>query len=100
MFGHKLNKYEYFYPIEVVGRGSETQLQVCKNLKQLTKGSVLISMFPVAGLLVMPFKALLGWTRINIIGCVLITAGIVSTYYCTIPHLLYLTYGLLVGKYK
>ena len=31
MFGYKLNKYEYFYPLEVVGRGSETQLQVGKN---------------------------------------------------------------------
>ena len=32
MFGFKLYKYEYFYPFEVVGRGSETQLQVGKNV--------------------------------------------------------------------
>ena len=32
MFGLKLNKYEYFNPLEVVGRGSETQLQVGDNL--------------------------------------------------------------------
>ena len=31
----KLNKYEYFHPIEVVGRGSETQLQVGENLNYL-----------------------------------------------------------------
>ena len=28
MFGVKLNKYKYFHPLHVVGRGSETQLQV------------------------------------------------------------------------
>ena len=28
MFGVKLNKYQYLYLLEVVGRGSETQLQV------------------------------------------------------------------------
>ena len=31
MFGPKLKKYE-FYPLEVVGRGSETQLQVGKKI--------------------------------------------------------------------
>ena len=37
MFGLKLNKYEnFFYPLEVVDRGSETQLQVGENLKKLT----------------------------------------------------------------
>ena len=36
MFGLKLNKYEYFYPLEVVGRGSETQLQRGKNLNKIT----------------------------------------------------------------
>ena len=28
----KLNKYEYYQPLEVVARGSETQLQVAENL--------------------------------------------------------------------
>ena len=28
MFGLKFTKYEYFYPLEVVGRDSKTQLQV------------------------------------------------------------------------
>ena len=31
MFGLTSNKYEYFHPLEVVGRGSETQLQVGEN---------------------------------------------------------------------
>ena len=32
IFGLKLNKYEYiFHPLEAVGRGSETQLQVGEN---------------------------------------------------------------------
>ena len=31
MFGLKLNTYGYFHPHEVVGRGSETQLQLGKN---------------------------------------------------------------------
>ena len=31
IFGLKLNTYEYFQSIEVVGRGSETQLQVGEN---------------------------------------------------------------------
>ena len=31
MFGLKLDKYQYFHPFEVVGRGSETQFQVGKN---------------------------------------------------------------------
>ena len=35
MFVLKLNKYKYFQPLEVVGRGSETQLQVGKNLNNL-----------------------------------------------------------------
>ena len=34
--GPKLNKYEDFQPLEVVGRGSETQLQVGENLKKVT----------------------------------------------------------------
>ena len=34
MFGLKLNKCN-FHPLEVVGRGSETQLQVGENLKYL-----------------------------------------------------------------
>ena len=33
MSGLKLNQYEYFSPLEVVGRGSETQLQVGKKFK-------------------------------------------------------------------
>ena len=38
MFGLKLNKYDMsnFYSLEVVGRGSESQLQVSKNLNYLT----------------------------------------------------------------
>ena len=28
--------YEYFYPLEVVGRGSETQLEVGENLNEVT----------------------------------------------------------------
>ena len=36
MFGLNLNKYEFFYPLKVVNRGSETQLQVGKNLNNLT----------------------------------------------------------------
>ena len=32
MFGLKLNKYEQFSPNSVVGRGSDTQLQVGENL--------------------------------------------------------------------
>ena len=36
MFGLLLNKYKYFQPLEVVGRGSETQLQVGENLNKLT----------------------------------------------------------------
>ena len=31
-YGLKLYKYEYFYPLEVVDRGSETQLQVEEKL--------------------------------------------------------------------
>ena len=33
IFGLKLGKFEYFHPLEVVGRGSEPQLQVGENLK-------------------------------------------------------------------
>ena len=35
MFGLSLNKINIgnFYPLEVVGRGSETQLQVCEKIK-------------------------------------------------------------------
>ena len=37
MFGLKLNKYmRNFHPLEVVGRGSETQLQVGENLNKIT----------------------------------------------------------------
>ena len=32
MLGLKLNKFDYFYTPEVVGRGCETQLQVGENL--------------------------------------------------------------------
>ena len=35
MFGLELNKYQYFHSLEVVGRGSETQLQVGENLNDL-----------------------------------------------------------------
>ena len=34
VFVLKLNKYESFQPLEVVGRGSETQLQVDENLNK------------------------------------------------------------------
>ena len=34
MFVHKFNKYEYFQPLEVVGRDSETQLQVGENFQK------------------------------------------------------------------
>ena len=37
MFCHKLNKYEFFQPLKVVGRGSVTQLQVDENLNYLLK---------------------------------------------------------------
>ena len=33
MVGLKLNKYDYFCTLEVVGRGRETQLQVGEKLK-------------------------------------------------------------------
>ena len=36
MFGHKLNKYSNFHPLEVVDRGSETQPEVDENLNKLT----------------------------------------------------------------
>ena len=36
MFGHKLNNVSTFHPLEVVGRGSETQLQVGENLNKIT----------------------------------------------------------------
>ena len=39
MFGFKLNKYVYmsnFQPIEVVGRGSDAQLQVGEHLNMIT----------------------------------------------------------------
>ena len=35
MFCLKLNKYQQFHPLEVVGRGSETQLQAGENLNYL-----------------------------------------------------------------
>ena len=35
MFGLKLNKYVINNSVEVVGRGSETQLQVGENLEDL-----------------------------------------------------------------
>ena len=36
MFGLKQNKYEYyFYPLEVVGRGCETQFQVVEKIKKI-----------------------------------------------------------------
>ena len=42
MYGLKLDKYvRYFHPLEVVGRGSETQLQMGKKLNrtiQMVKG--------------------------------------------------------------
>ena len=34
LFGLNLNKFEYFYPLGVVGRGSETQLQMGENLNK------------------------------------------------------------------
>ena len=36
MFGHKFNKYEYFYPAEFVSCGSETQPKVGEKLNYLT----------------------------------------------------------------
>ena len=33
MFGLKLSKLSNFHPLEVVGHGSETQIQVSENLK-------------------------------------------------------------------
>ena len=37
IFGLKLNKYmSNIYPLEVVGRGSETQIHVGKNVYKLT----------------------------------------------------------------
>ena len=36
MFGLKLNKYDNFLPVQVVGRSSEAQLQVGENLNYLT----------------------------------------------------------------
>ena len=36
MFDLELNKYKSFSPLEVVSRGSEIQLQVGKNLHQIT----------------------------------------------------------------
>ena len=35
MFGLRSNKYEYFPPLEVVGSGSERQLQVGEKLNHL-----------------------------------------------------------------
>ena len=37
VFGPKLDKYDtsIFHPLEVVGRGSETQLQVGENLNKI-----------------------------------------------------------------
>ena len=40
MFGLKINKYEYFsnfHRLEVVGRGSETQLQVGEDVYKITQ---------------------------------------------------------------
>ena len=40
MFGLKLNKYmSNFQPLEVVGRGNETQLEVVENLNSIASGS-------------------------------------------------------------
>ena len=36
MFGRKLNKMSIFHPVQVVGRGSETQPQVVEILNKLT----------------------------------------------------------------
>ena len=36
MFDLKLNIYEYFHPLKVAGRGSETQLQVGEHLNYKT----------------------------------------------------------------
>ena len=36
MFGRKLTDMANFHPLEVVGRGSETQLQVGGNLNKIT----------------------------------------------------------------
>ena len=35
IFGHKLNNMSDFHPLEVVGRGSETQLQVGEILNKI-----------------------------------------------------------------
>ena len=35
MFELKLNHISHFHPLEVVGRGSEAQLQVGENLKKI-----------------------------------------------------------------
>ena len=35
MFAHKLNKYGNCHPVEVVDRGSETQLQVGEDVNYL-----------------------------------------------------------------
>ena len=35
MFGLKWHIYEYFHSLEVVGRGSETQLQVSEHLNSI-----------------------------------------------------------------
>ena len=36
MFGLKLDNMSNFHPLEVVDRGSETQLQVSENLNEIT----------------------------------------------------------------
>ena len=37
MLGFIINKYDYFQPLEVVDRGSETQPQVVENLNGFTQ---------------------------------------------------------------
>ena len=45
MVGIKLNKYEYFYSLEVVGRGSETQLPVGEKLNYLAYSALRVNLW-------------------------------------------------------
>ena len=36
LFGLKLINYDYFHPLDNVGRGSDAQLQVCGNINYIT----------------------------------------------------------------
>ena len=37
MFGPTWNNMSNFHPLEVMGRGSDVQLQVCENLNSITQ---------------------------------------------------------------